>query len=179
MNKIEFEDLLSKYIENDLSLAERKKIEAYLNDNKEARNLLSSTKKTLRLVNELQSVNASETFNQVLFHKLKKLKNRNISSIEHAKKRTYFGFNTRNGAYLSLLIVLFIGISFNLLSNILSNPVNRNVIAKEDSNDLHDNKLNDSSSSLASTVKDSSKTKKSNKKKFDLNGKVQFVKDRD
>ena len=46
MNKIEFEDLLSKYIENDLSLADRKKIEAYLNDNK-ARNLLSSTKKTL------------------------------------------------------------------------------------------------------------------------------------
>ena len=35
MNKIEFEDLLSKYIENDLSLADRKKIEAYLNDNKD------------------------------------------------------------------------------------------------------------------------------------------------
>ncbi len=48
MNKIEFEDLLSKYIENDLRLADRKKFEAYLNDNKEARNLLSSTKKTLR-----------------------------------------------------------------------------------------------------------------------------------
>jgi hypothetical protein len=84
MNKIEFEDLLSKYIENDLSLTERKKIEDYLNDNKEARNLVSSTKKTLRLVNELKSVNASETFNQVLYHKLKKLKNRNISS----KKQT-------------------------------------------------------------------------------------------
>ena len=74
MNKIEFEDLLSKYIENDLSLADRKKIEAYLNDNKEARNLLSSTKKTLRLVNNLESINASEAFNQVLFHKLKNSK---------------------------------------------------------------------------------------------------------
>ena len=62
MNKIEFEDLLSKYIENDLSLADRKKIEAYLNDNKEARNLLSSTKKTLRLVNDLKSINSSFTF---------------------------------------------------------------------------------------------------------------------
>ena len=179
MNKIEFEDLLSKYIENDLSFAERKKIEAYLNDNKEARNLLSSTKKTLRLVNELQLVNASETFNQVLFHKLKKLKNHNTSSKEHPKKRTYFGFTPRNGAYLSLLIVLFIGVSFNLLSNILSNPVNRNVIAKENLNDLNNNKLNDSSSSLASAAKDSSETKKSNRKKFDLKGNVQFVKDRD
>ena len=75
--------------------------------------------------------------------------------------------------------MLFIGLSFNLLSNILSNPVNRNVIAKEDLNDLNDNKLNDSSSSLASTVKDSSETKKSNRKKFDLKGNVQFVKDRD
>ena len=49
MNKIEFEDLLSKYIENDLSLADRKKIDAYLNDNKEARNLLSSTKKNSKI----------------------------------------------------------------------------------------------------------------------------------
>ena len=56
MNKIEFEDLLSKYIENDLSLADRKKIEAYLNDNEEARNLLKSTKKTLRLVNDLEPI---------------------------------------------------------------------------------------------------------------------------
>ena len=92
MNKIEFEDLLSKYIENDLSLTDRKKIEAYLNDNKEARNLLSSTKKTLRLVNNLESINASEAFNQVLFHKLKKLKNRDISSTKHTKKTTFFGF---------------------------------------------------------------------------------------
>ena len=86
MNKIEFEDLLSKYIENDLNLADRKKIEAYLNDNNEARNLLSSTKKTLRLINNLERVNASNAFNQVLFDKLKKHKNRNISSIKHTKK---------------------------------------------------------------------------------------------
>ena len=179
MNKIEFEDLLSKYIENDLSLADRKKIEAYLNDNKEARNLLSSTKKTLKLVNNLESINASEAFNQVLFHKLKKLKNHNISSTKHTKKRTYFGFTLRNGAFLSLLIVLFIGVSFNLVSNFLSNPINQNVVANEDLNDLNDNKLNDSSSSLISAAKDSSKTKKSNRKKFNLKDKVQFVKDGD
>tara|TARA_B100000212_G_scaffold331748_1_gene299299 strand:+ start:386 stop:925 length:540 start_codon:yes stop_codon:yes gene_type:complete len=179
MNKIEFEDLLSKYIENDLSIADRKKIEAYLNDNKEARNLLSSTKKTLRLVNNLESINASEAFNQVLFHKLKKLKNRNISSTKHTKKRTYFGFTPRNGAFLSLLIVLFIGVSFNLVSNVLSDPINQNVTAKENLNDLNVNKLNDSSSSLVSAVKDSSKTKKSNRKTFDLKDKVQFVKDGD
>ena len=176
MNKIEFEDLLSKYIENDLSLADRKKIEAYLNDNKGARNLLSSTKKTLRLVNDLESVNASEDFNQVLFHKLDKLKNRNVSSIKYSKKRTYFGFTPRNGAFLSLLIVLFIGLSFNLVSTVLTDPTNQNVVAKED---LNDNNLNDSSSSLVSAVKDSSKTKKPNRKKFDLKDKVQFVKDGD
>ena len=179
MNKIEFEDLLSKYIENDLSLADRKKIEAYLNDNKEARNLLISTKKTLKLVNGLESINASEAFNQVLFHKLKKLKNRNISSTKHTKKRTYFGFTTRNGAFLSLLIILFIGVSFNLVSTVLFDPANQNVVAKEDLDVLNDNKLNDSSSSLVSADKDSSKTKKPNREKFDFKDKVQFVKDRD
>ena len=179
MNRIEFEDLLSKYIENDLSLTERKKIEAYLNDNKEARNLLSSTKKTLRLVNNLESINASKAFNQVLFNKLKKLKNRNISSTKHTKKVTYFGFTPRNGAFLSLLIILFIGVSFNLVSTVLSDPVNQNVAAKENLKDLNDNKLNDSSSSLVSAVKDSSKTKKPKRKTFDLKDKVQFVKDED
>ena len=179
MNKIEFEDLLSKYIENDLSLADRKKIETYINDNKSARNLLSSTKKTLRLVNDLESINASKNFDLVLFHKLKKLKNRNISSKMYTKKRTFFGFTPLNGAFISLLIVLFIGISFNLLSTVLLDPINQNVVAKEDLNDLNNNKLNDSSSSLVSAVKDSSKTKKLNRKKFDLKDKVQFVKDRD
>ena len=179
MKKIEFEDLLSKYIENDLSLADRKKIEAYLNDNKEARNLLSSTKKTLRLVNNLESVNASKTFNQVLFHKLKNLNNRSTPPIKHTKKRTYFGFTPRNGAFLSLLIVLFIGLSLNLVSTVLSDPINQNVVAKEDLNNLNDNKLNDSSSSLVSAVKNSSKAKTPNRKKFDLKDKVQFVKDRD
>ena len=154
MNKIEFEDLLSKYIENDLSLADRKKIEAYLNDNKEARNLLTSTKKTLRLVNNLESINASKAFNQVLFHKLKKLENRNISTKKHTKKRTYFGLTLRNGAFLSLLIVFFIGVSFNLVSTVLFDPINQNVATKENLNDLNDNKLNDSSSSLVSAVKD-------------------------
>ena len=179
MNKIEFEDLLSKYIENDLSFADRKKIEAYLNDNEEARNLLNSTKKTLRLVNDLEPISASETFNQVLFHKLKKFKNRNIPSKKHTKKRTYFGFTPRNGAFLCLLIVLFIGVSFNLVSTVLSDPINQNVATKEDLNNLNDNKLNDSPSSLVSAVKDSSKTKKPNRKKFNLKDKVQFVKDGD
>ena len=49
----------------------------------------------------------------------------------------------------------------------------------ENLKDLNDNKLNDSSSSLVSAVKDSSKTKKPNRKKFDLKDKVQFVKDGD
>ena len=85
MNKIEFEDLLSKYIENDLSLADRKKIEDYLIENKEARNLLSSTEKTLRLVNNLEPINASRDFNQVLFNKLKKSENHNVSPKKSTK----------------------------------------------------------------------------------------------
>ena len=179
MNKIEFEDLLSKYIENDLSLNDRKKIEVYLSENKEARNLLRSTEKTLRLVNNLEPINASRAFNQVLFRKLKKFENHNISPKKYTKKRTYFGFTVLNGAFLSLLVILFMGVSFNLVSNILSDPSNQNVIAKEDINDLKDNKLKDNSSSLASTVKDTSNIKKPNRKKFDLKDKVQFVKDKD
>ena len=101
MNKIEFEDLLSKYIENDLSLADRKKIEDYLIENKEARNLLSSTEKTLRLVNNLEPINASRDFNQVLFNKLKKSENHNVSPKKSTKKRTFFGFTVLNGAFLS------------------------------------------------------------------------------
>ena len=75
--------------------------------------------------------------------------------------------------------MLFIGVSFNLVSVVLSDSFNQNIVAKEDFNDLNKNKLNDSSSSLVSAVKDSSKTKKPNRKKFDLKDKVQFVKDGD
>ena len=77
------------------------------------------------------------------------------------------------------MIVLFIGVSFNLVSTVLSDLLNQNVATKEDLNNLNDNKLNDSPSSLVSAVKDSSKTKRPNRKKFDLKDKVQFVKDGD
>ncbi len=80
---------------------------------------------------------------------------------------------------MDILLVLFIGVSFKLVSTVLSDPINQNVVAKENLNNLNDNKLNDGSSSLVSAVKDSSKTKKSNRKTFDLKDKVQFVKDGD
>ena len=66
-----------------------------------------------------------------------------------------------------------------MVSAVIFDSINQNIVAKEDLNDLNDNKINDSSSSLVSAVKDSSKTKKPNRKKFDLKDKVQFVKDED
>ena len=50
MNRYEFEDKISDYLDNQLSVAERKAFEDYYNSNDEAKELVESIRKTLRLI---------------------------------------------------------------------------------------------------------------------------------
>ena len=52
MNRYEFEDKISDYIDNQLSSSERKAFENYAEENREAKELLSSTKNVIDLIKE-------------------------------------------------------------------------------------------------------------------------------
>ena len=48
MNRYQFEDLISEYIENELPLSKRKEFELYLNKNPEAVSVIESVKLNLK-----------------------------------------------------------------------------------------------------------------------------------
>ena len=60
MNRYEFEDKISDYIENQLSVSERKAFEEYINENKEGRDLLHSITKTINVINAQKSNKTTE-----------------------------------------------------------------------------------------------------------------------
>ena len=56
MNRYEFEDKISDYIDNQLSSSERKAFEKYAEENQEAGELLSSTKNVIDLIKSQKKI---------------------------------------------------------------------------------------------------------------------------
>ena len=77
MNRYEFEDLISDYLENELSFSKRKEFENYLKNNPQAKSLFKSIKFYKQKISLLPKLKASETFTDEL---LKKIKTKSISS---------------------------------------------------------------------------------------------------
>ena len=181
MKKHEFEDIISEYLDNELNLTKRKEFEAYLKNNKEAKQTVDDTKKALDYLKKLKKVEASSDFTKNLMLKIKnnkeKLKNKPLKRYN----RAFLGLSNLNSAFLSLLLLAFIGVSLNLVNNIIKNNSIKTIASEKKSvkiNDLTNSKLNNISPIVA-TAKDSSDTTRSNKKKVNLKNKIQFVKDKD
>ena len=59
MNRYEFEDKISDYIDNQLSVSERKTFEDFLNSDNEAKELVESVRKTIKLLSSAETVKLS------------------------------------------------------------------------------------------------------------------------
>ena len=180
MNQHEFEDIISEFLDNELSLSKRKEFEAYLKKNKEAKLIVDNTKKTLDHIKKLNKVEASPDFTKNLMLKIGKNKEIVNNKSQKKLKIRFLGLSNLNSAFLSFLILAFIGVSLNLANNLMKNKSVK-IIASDKNiipNDFNNSKLN-SVAPIIATAKDSSDTTKSNKKKVNLKNKIQFVKDKD
>ena len=72
MNRYEFEDLISDYIENNLSLSKRKEVEQYLNENPESQLLINEISSNMEKVKSVPQLSVDDNFNQTLKSKLMK-----------------------------------------------------------------------------------------------------------
>ncbi|MED5426316.1 MAG: zf-HC2 domain-containing protein, partial [Candidatus Neomarinimicrobiota bacterium] len=63
MNRYQFEDLISEYIENELSLSKRKEFEAYLEENPDAKGLVESIQTNMAQMKTIPEVRVSPDFN--------------------------------------------------------------------------------------------------------------------
>tara|TARA_Y100000590_G_scaffold285381_1_gene321167 strand:- start:2453 stop:2989 length:537 start_codon:yes stop_codon:yes gene_type:complete len=111
MNRYEFEDLISEYIENSLSLKKRKEFEKYLKEHSKAQILVDEVRSTINEIKNIKQVQVSENFNERLLKRINNDKLNNRFNLE--KQKTYFGFTPIYASLMTGLIVSFLIVSLN------------------------------------------------------------------
>ena len=132
MNRYEFEDKISDYLDNQLNVSERKAFETYVQENKEAGELLSSIKNTIDLIKSQKSIKTSENFMLNLVDRVKMYKKTPVKSISSQQKNMIFGLSPMNSALMGAFIFSFVLLLLNIApsgnsffqSNIASNKKN-------------------------------------------------------
>jgi len=112
MDYNKFEDRISRWIENDMDIKERKEFEKFLSDHPEYQLKVEEVRKAISLMNEAPSLKVSSDFDSNLNQRLEAL------NLNKAPSKGVFGFSNQNFAYLTLALgAIFVLTSFLLQSN--------------------------------------------------------------
>ena len=114
MNRYQFEDLISEYIENELSLSKRKEFEAYLDENPDARGLVESVRTNIAQMKTIPKVIVSPNFNDRLLARIQTDQTRHDIAI--TSQRTIFGFTPIYASLMTGLVIAFVFVSMQLVS---------------------------------------------------------------
>ena len=114
MNRYQFEDLISEYIENELSLSKRKEFETYLEENPDARELVESIRTNMAQMKIIPKVIVSPDFNDRLLARIQSDHNR--LDIPIISQRTIFGFTPIYASLMTGLVIAFVFVSMQLVS---------------------------------------------------------------
>ena len=110
MNRYEFENLISDYLDGSIPFKKRKEFEDYMKDNKDAEDLVSNIKTTISEMNNSQKVKVADNFNEKL---LSRVKNEGIVS---KPNNTILGFTPFYASILSCLCVAFFVVASQLIN---------------------------------------------------------------
>ena len=112
MDYNKFEDRISRWIENDMDIKERKEFEKFLLDHPEYQLKVEEVRNAISLMNEAPSLKVSSDFDSNLNQRLEAL------NLNKAPSKGFFGFSNQNFAYLTLALgAIFVLTSFLLQSN--------------------------------------------------------------
>ena len=179
MDRYKFEDSISAYIDNELTLTERQEFEVYIEKNPDAKSLLEEIVNNMGLIKGLPKVKASSSFMSKLLEKVEFEKNKPSVEVINKPSNTFFGFTPLYASIMSVLIVSFITLGYTLWSENMnrSNPLpnfNGNITANPNIDSPTNNINNDQK--FVSTTIDSADTTNNKRTKVNLDGKVNFVK---
>lgn len=102
MDRYQFEDSISAYIENNLSIKQRKQVDAYLEDHPEAKQQIESVKQVMTTMKSMQPVSTSVDFMKNLNERI----NTEKESASVVKSTRSFAGYTPLMASLSAVIVV-------------------------------------------------------------------------
>ena len=123
MNRYQFEDLISDYIENKLPIAKRKKLEAFMEANPEAKDQLESIRSLMKSMKKLPEVKTSDEFTEKLMKRVEFEKNRPSAKkyVTSTVGKTYFGFTPVYATVMTALVVAFVVVGMQLVSKTNNN----------------------------------------------------------
>jgi len=111
MNRYEFENLISDYLDGDLSFSVRKEFESYLEENEDAKSLFFRVKSTLNDMKNAEKISTSENFNSKLLLKIK-----DKASLMPNHRSNIFGLSPLYASIFSSLCLAVIFISYSLIA---------------------------------------------------------------
>ena len=179
MNRYEFEDRISDYLDNHLNVSERQAFEKYARENKDAEDLLNSVKNTIELIKTQKSIKTSENFIPELTERIKTYKKRPLKSTSQKTGSLIFGFSPINSALMGVFIFSF----FFLLVNIApsANSFFQSDIVSSKKN-LIEKTIPDSPAGIDNEMElvsvDSSKKIINSKEKINIKDKINLVKNK-
>ena len=180
MNRYQFEDLISEYIDNELPLGKRKEFEGYLEQNPDAEALVNSIRSNIKKVKALPNIKASKTFNDRLLERIRSGSDEIKSELP--TKWIIAGFAPIPASIMAGLIMAFVFISIQIFSPSFEMQNSKTLYtSNEDSNDnaleYPINIKDDHQGALADVPDDSSNIDSIRQLKKDFSKKIQFVND--
>ena len=171
MNRYEFENLISDYLDGSMPFKKREEFENYIKNDPEANRLVEDVKKTIFDMNNMHKVKVNEGFNKNLLLRVKK--EGSVTSSDN----TILGFTPFYASILSCLCIAFFVVSFQLLnlsfdsnthskSNEFIVDSERNISSITKKMNLDNNYLVDSKIDTSDQKQDKEKPNNSNKIKF-------------
>ena len=70
MDRYQFEDAISAYLDNELNLSDRQAFESYMNANPDAKALVNDIRATMKAIKGMPKVKASSTFMPNLYKRI-------------------------------------------------------------------------------------------------------------
>jgi len=178
MERYEFEDLISDYLENSLSLKKRKDFELYLSENPGSSELVDQMKNTIMQMKSVERVTTSVDFMDRLMNKIQVSKNDTRQyTAEHS---TIFGFTPLYASVMTSLVLALVFVGFQLFSTDL--PISTSelsTVAQEKPPAFLDQIIpaQEPDSGLTAVENDSLNRDNMDKTNKDYSGKIRFVKD--
>ncbi len=111
MNRYEFENSISDYLEGELSFSKRKEIESYMEENEDAKLLFLKVKDTLNNMKNAKKISTPENFNAKLLSKIK-----DKASLMPNDRSNIFGLSPLYASIFSSMCLAVIFISYSLIS---------------------------------------------------------------
>ena len=175
MDRYQFEDLISDYIENNLSMSQRKQVEAYLEENPEAKHQIKSVKQAMASMKSMPGISTSAEFMNNL--------NRHISAEKEAKivvksTRSFAGYTPLMASLSAVVVIAVVMLGLEFMPESSNEATFTPAMTEQQINDLPVLPLKTNDSMLAESEEDSTNYDEDTPVKRNFDDKIQLVGDK-